>query len=57
MLMDYAPFSRETVIAMEAFLSDLEKPMCFVGKSQLRTYVVKRNGNHTELVFIIYISV
>jgi hypothetical protein len=32
MLMNYAPFSRETVLAMETFLSDLQKPMCFVGK-------------------------
>ncbi|CAF4703825.1 unnamed protein product [Rotaria sp. Silwood1] len=30
MLVDYAPFNRETVIAMETFLSDFQKPMCFV---------------------------
>ncbi|CAF3176118.1 unnamed protein product [Rotaria socialis] len=30
MLADYAPFNRETVLGMEAFLSDFEKPMCFV---------------------------
>jgi len=32
MLMDYAPFNRETVHAMEAFLNDFQKPFCFVGK-------------------------
>lgn len=31
MLMDYAPFNRETVMAMEAFLRDFQKPFCFVG--------------------------
>jgi hypothetical protein len=32
MLAKYAPFNRETVIAMQAFLSDFQKPFCFVGK-------------------------
>jgi hypothetical protein len=30
--MNYPPFNRQTVIAMEAFLSDFQKPFCFVGK-------------------------
>lgn len=29
-LMDYAPFNRETVLAIEAFLSDFQKPICFI---------------------------
>ena len=32
MLMDYAPFNRETVIAIEAFLSDFQQPICLIGK-------------------------
>jgi hypothetical protein len=39
MLMDYAPFNRETIIGMEAFLSDFKKPMCFVGKIIFDKYV------------------
>lgn len=31
MLMDYSPFNSETVRAMESFLSDFQKPFCFVG--------------------------
>ncbi|CAF1037029.1 unnamed protein product [Adineta ricciae] len=30
MLMDYAPFNRETVIAIEAFLSDFQQPICLI---------------------------
>lgn len=35
MLSTYKPFSRDTVRAMEAFLSGFEKPYCFVGKYSL----------------------
>jgi hypothetical protein len=35
MLIDYTPFNRETVIALEAFLGDFQAPMCFVGKITL----------------------
>jgi hypothetical protein len=42
MLMDYSPFNRQTVIAMEAFLNDFQKPFCFVGKSISNMFYIKQ---------------
>jgi hypothetical protein len=36
MLSAYKPFNRDTVKAMEAFLNDFQKPLCFVGKNMLK---------------------
>ena len=45
MLIDYAPFNHETVIAIESFLSDFQKPMCFIGKILFRIHLNFTNTN------------
>ena len=55
MLMDCAPFNRDTVIAVEAFLSDLQKPICFVGK--FRTLLNPEWNESTSIVeFLVFWS-
>jgi len=40
MLSAYKPFNRDTVKAMEAFLNDFQKPLCFVGKNMLNNIIL-----------------